>query len=183
MFAHVFSRREKALITVLALLLVVAFYYLVVEKRVDEAIATAEQQISFYQTQNNALLARKVKMDNMQKQLDEIFSKETIVVVPNYDNLQNEMVFLQDALFDTDEYSLSLGNVSKAADGIVSRGISVSYTTQSYASATEILTNVQGCQYCSTVQNVNISSTQKGVPLNNSTIKVSFNIVFYEAIK
>lgn len=182
MFSHVFSRREKALITVLALLLVVAFYYLVVEKRVDEAIATAEHDISYYQTQNNALIARKAKMDNMKRQLDEIYAKGNLVIVPPYDNLENVMEFLNGVLIESDGFNINLGNVAGAADGIVSRNISINFVTGSYASATEILANIQSSPYCSTVQNVNISSNG-GPTINEGAVKVSFNIVFYETTK
>lgn len=184
MLSRAFTKREKILMTILALMLVVAFYYLVVEQRIGGAIEQAEADIEFYQTENALLQTQKDKIDYMKGQLEIIHQQDDPQIVPPYDNLQQVMLFLNAVLSTTSDYSISFGTAQLPDGGsyIATRSVAINFASPSYPVAKQVVKNLQECPYCCTLQNLNIMPAVSGYAVTEGNVNVSLNVVFYESV-
>ena len=184
MMSRAFTKREKILMTILAVMLVVAFYYLVVEQRIGGAIEQAEADIAFYETENPILQAQKDKIDYMKAYLEEIYKQEDPQIVPEYDNLQQVMLFLNTVLSTTNDYSISFGTAQlpEGSGYIATRYVAINFASPSYAVAKQVVRNLQDCPYCCTLQNLNIMPANSGNAVVSGNVNVSLNVVFYESV-
>ena len=107
-----FTRREKVLLIILALLLLFAVYFLAVHRPVTEALDRIRTESETISSDLVVLEAKHQRMEQMQKELDEILAQPNVAEIPTYDNLQQVMDFLNTVLRSASEYSLSFQNLS-----------------------------------------------------------------------
>ena len=183
MLSRAFTRREKVLLTILALLLVFAFYYLVIEVRVGDAIDSYKEQIAFDDQQIAALSAQKAKMDAMKAELEEIMKQDDPIIVPDYDNLQEVMIFLNTVLSITNDYSINFGNAQMPAEGsyIVQRDVQINFSAPSYDVAKTVISGLQDSHFCCRVSNVSIVPGVNGHAITDGNVSVGLSMSFYEA--
>ena len=98
-----FTRREKILLVILALLLLAAVYFWVVHLPVTETLADVQAQKEDISANLMVLEAQQQRMEKMQAELDEILSQPNVAEIPKYDNLQRVMDFLNTVLRFADE--------------------------------------------------------------------------------
>ena len=154
--------REKILMCILAVLLVVCAYYYAFYMPVLQKIIDNKAEIAFLDEQNQILDAQVEKMNQMQRELDEIISGETgsVKELPAYDNSQNVMHSLSSILENANQYNVSFSSV-EIEESTVRRHINLSYDCNDYASAKEILEQIYESEYRSLIKDVHLSGGEE----------------------
>jgi hypothetical protein len=147
---------------------VMLFYLPMTEKR-----ATLENQIGTIQgtiQEDQIKLARK---EQMERELTQLFSSGSAPAsIAPYDNIQALMVELNGILGQTREYALNFSTVD-TSETIVRRYISLSYTTDTYASAKSVLQSLHDSTYRCMLDGLDLTFTDDGV-------EVDATLVFFE---
>lgn len=141
-----FSTRETVLILVLALLLVVACYYFLVVKNVSDTVAANNEQLAGIEMNIGAQESLAADRARMKAELDELGDDETLPEVAVYDNIRNELNELNTLLGSATTYNLSFGQPTVEGQ-LVRRTVTVSFTTPSYASALEVVRQLENGTY------------------------------------
>lgn len=141
-----FSTRETVLILVLALLLVVACYYFLVMKNVSDTVAANNEQLAGIEMNVGVQESLAADRARMKAELDELGDDETLPEVAVYDNIRNELNELNTLLGSATTYNLSFGQPTVEGQ-LVRRTVTVSFTTPSYASALEVVRQLENGTY------------------------------------
>ncbi len=191
MLMRSFSRREKVMLIILALVLVVGLYVLLVQRPVEakvDELALEKEELELKQQVAEIRLGQYNKMKN---ELDEIFAmpKDQLTVMPPYDNIETLMVQFN-AIFMGLEPKLSFPAV-QFKEGVATRPIQFEFVAPSYDQARAILTRLTRTGYRSLLDGLSIrpegadSVTRDGfLQINRSiregNVSVQGTIYFYE---
>lgn len=173
-----FSNREKALMLLLAFVLVVGLYVLLVHYPVTDRIEQAGYAAAEVEDQIAVAQARQTLYNSMKDELEEIFAMppEDVTVLPAYDNIEN-LVFLFNDIFAGTEPSLSFSNVQMQGNVAV-RPVQFSFTAGSYEHARRVLAALTGTGYRCLLDGLTFAPIDGDV--ENGALHVSGNITFYE---
>ncbi len=191
MARYTFNKKEKVLMTILALLLVGVAWYFLVFSPCQQSTQRIETQVSSTQTQVDLAASKLQSMDSMQSSIDaDKQSGKTQVTMPAYDNSQAALVQLNGALADTESYTLSFNDLDWSTSGVVKRGIDVVYGCSSYATARQVLDKLTSGTYPCTIDSVTISNSSAGSKVSTSSsgtrsvsssaTSVRVHVTFYE---
>ena len=133
-----FSRGEKILLALLALVLVGLVYYQFVDKAVRSSIEKANAETESIKVELTAVNAKIKRMEEMQAELDSIQSDPSASYMGSYNNSREELAFLNDVLKSANQYSISFSNVSRDGDQI-RRNFSLQFTTDNYSGMEKIM--------------------------------------------
>ena len=175
-----FTTREKVLLLVLAVMLLAVGYFRFFFIPVQNEISVQQQRQE--ELENSVLLeqTKLLQLETMQQKLAKIKASGAIpdAEIPDYDNIEKVMLQLNGILAHAQEYSLSIGEITDAADGILSRPVELSFTAGSYTSAREIINQLYQCPYRCAVSDI---SEQAETNLSSDgTVQVDLTITFYE---
>lgn len=169
-----FTRMEKLLILVLALVLVGLAYYQFVYKTTQNSIASAEADAAQTRSELDIAEARLAQLNALQKKLDDL-EAEGLSWMSSYNNAKAEVAFLNDILATTIQYSVSFSNVTRVGDQI-RRSFSLNYKTPDYESAQEIIKKLCACENRCLVSDVSCSIAADG------TVTMRQTATFYETM-
>lgn len=141
------TRREKVLLGFLAVLLIAAAYYLLVHRTVVDTMARIAAEKQTIETEILINEAKAQKLATMKKELAEIESQGVKSVVPEYDNLSKEIVFLNSILSGTTDYTINFSSLT-TTEGIARRVTNLEFTSSSYTQSCKIIEELQNCEYC-----------------------------------
>lgn len=183
-----FTRREKVLLIILALLLLFAVYFLAVHRPVTEALDRIQAESETVSADLMVLEAKQQHMEQMQKELDEILAQPNVAEIPTYDNLQQVMNFLNTVLHSANEYSLSFQSLQQQEDNsILRRAMQMTFVTLSYKEARDMISQLQNCPYRCQLSDFSIApATADGqsrdtvAALLDGPVQVSVTVTFYE---
>lgn len=182
-----FTRREKVLLVILALLLLFALYYLAIHRPVTEALNRIQVESETVSTDLMVLETKQQRMAEMQKELDEILSQPNVSEIPKYDNLQRVMDFLNTVLSSANEYSLSFQGLQQPENGdILRRPMQMSFISTSYNGARSMIEQLQNCPYRCQLSDFSIApvslegQSQDAASLLDGPVQVSLTVTFYE---
>ena len=147
------TRREKGLLILLGVLLVAAAYYLAVHRVVVDNLADIATQKSEAETEITINSAKVAQLKNMKAELAEIEEHGIKSVVPVYDNLSKEIVFLNNVLKGTTDYTINFSSLT-TTQGIARRVANLEFTTPSYDKSCSIVDQLQNCEYCCRIGDV-----------------------------
>lgn len=168
------SIREKVLLGILLILVLISGYVMFVYMPVQETTQRLEQDIA---SGEELLLAYETKVSEktrMEQELKELFATNpNPVSLPAYNNVQNIMVELNRILEQTSDYSVQFTS-ENTEDTIVRRNVTVQYRCGSYELAKQTLTQLHDSQYRCMLDDVTISEQENG------QTGVVANIVFFE---
>ena len=133
-----FSRGEKILLVLLALVLVGLVYYQFVDRVVRDNIAQAKAQTEAAQTELTAVNAKIKRMEEMQAELDSITRNPNASYMGSYNNSQEELAFLNDVLKSALQYTITFSNVTRDGDQI-RRNFSLQFSTSDFVSMEKIM--------------------------------------------
>lgn len=175
-----FTTREKVLLLVLAVVLLAVGYFRFFLTPIQNEINTQQQR---QEELTNSILLEQTKLQQlemMQEKVDKIKASGTVpdAEVPNYDNIEKVMLQLNGILAQAQEYNLAFGEISDENDGILSRPVELSFVTDSYASAREIINQLYQCPYRCAVSDIS-EQAEKDLS-SDSTIRVDLTVTFYE---
>lgn len=182
-----FTRREKVLLIILALLLLFAVYFLAVHRPVTEALDRIQAESETVSADLMVLEAKQQRMEQMQKELDEILAQPNVAEIPTYDNLQQVMNFLNTVLHSANEYSLSFQSLQQQEDNsILRRAMQMTFVTLSYKEARDMISQLQNCPYRCQLSDFSIApvsaggQSQEAASLLDGPVQVSVTVTFYE---
>ena len=182
-----FTRREKVLLAILAVLLLFALYYLAVHRPVTEALSRIQSESETVSVDLTVLEAKEQRMIQMQQELDEILSQPNVSEIPKYDNLQQVMDFLNTVLSSASEYTLSFQGLQQPQDGgILRRTMQMTFTTPSYDAARSMIEQLQNCPYRCQLSDFSIlpfsadSQPQDAASLLDGSVQASVTVTFFE---
>lgn len=135
-----FSGKEKFLLAFFILIIIGAAYFYLVDQPVRNRIANAQSRQEELQTELTIASAKVGKLKKMKEELDaaQTSGKMSSTYMPSYNNVKEEISFLNDILAATREYTLSFSNVTRNGDQI-RRSVSLSFVTSSYEDARAII--------------------------------------------
>ncbi len=176
-----FSRREKGLLLLLVVVLLVGLYFKLVHypivSRMEEIEAETEETL-------DAQAVADVRLgiyNDMSAELEEIFAMpaEDITEMPAYDNEATLMGYLNYIFAGTDQNL----NISKVQNGnIWERNVRFSFTARSYAQARGVITDLTHTGYRSLLDSLSFapSGGEEGEGIETGELTVSGSITFYE---
>lgn len=184
-----FTRRERVLLVILAVLLLFAVYFLTVHIPVTEALEQAQMESESLSTDIMVLEAKQARMEQMQRELDILLAQPNVAEIPSYDNLDRVMDYLNTVLSTTEEYSLSFQGLQQPEDSIIIyREMQMTYVSPSYQAAREVMEQLQNCPYrCQLSGLTMVPSTRDGQTLNpdavltNGPVLVHLVVTFFES--
>lgn len=169
MLTYTFSTREKVLLAVLAFVAVGIAWYQLIFRNIQGQIASIDSQIITIQdeaTINQSKVASVAKM----RSTIEYYQGQGLVaaMIPNYDNTQNLMAYLNGVLGSTQGYSISFDSPELSEeDNTVHRSGLLTFTTNSYAEAKSIAEAVAHGPYPCEIESFGI--TDNSVQADGST--------------
>ena len=170
-----FTLLERLLIAFLALVLLGLFYYYFVDQTVRQSIQASEAEYSDTLSELNTMQARLQHLQSVQATLDDLEAEGRLSWMGSYNNSKAEVTFLNDILADTLNYSVSFSNVTRSGDQI-RRSFSLTYTTQGYKAARDIMIKLlEGRNRC-LVGDVRCSIN------GNGTVNMNQSATFYETM-
>lgn len=182
--------RERVLL-VLVVLVAVGFafwnFWIAPIQHELSGLAAQENQL---QMQITASKNQVSELSQMEKELEALRAQnDNGSTLPAYDNLPVLMQELNSVLGKASTFSLSFGNVDTSSQ-IVTRSVTLTYSSSSYAQALEILSQLRyGKERC-VIENVSISlgnslgiqssSSQSALPTRASAATVNATLKFFE---
>lgn len=168
------TTREKVLMCVLAVLLVICAYYYAFYTPVLQKIASYKEEIVYLEDQNLILDTQVNKMNQMKDELDKIQAGEmgSVKELPAFDNSQNVMNSLSFILQSANQYNVSFATVEEE-DSTVRRNIQLSYDCSNYEAAKTILSKIYESEYRSLIKDVHLSN-------GNGSCHVTVEITYFE---
>lgn len=172
-----FTTREKVLITMLAVLMISVGYFKLILTPINEKIAIYQDNMSQEQEEITQRLIVAADIKKMQTKIDEIMASGEAHAIPYYDNSTMLMLELHSILHNTDDYSLSFGNLT-ADEYMMLRPVSMSFKTNSYGEARQIIDALYASDNIMKITDVSINMNAN----NSSGVSVSMNLTYYELI-
>ena len=173
---HTFTRREKFLMFICAVLALGIFYYEAVYKSVTDGIKsydTAELQDELTIAQTKA--AQEATMKKAISDSSSTSQKGTISV---YNNLANEVNALGSILNGQAENVSITWSSPTVTDTTVRRQAAISFKTSDYASARALIQAINDNPYRNIISNVTVSNDTKG-----SSTTATLTVTFFETTK
>ena len=158
-----FTTREKVMLLVLTVLLIVIAYFKLILEPINNSIDEYQSETAAEQDeilQNTELLTR---MNQMQKELEEIYAAGDPTPIPNYDNSGKLLVELNSILSASVDYSLDFGQVSALNDGyIMCRPINMTFTTNTHAETRAIIDALHNSDFTNQISDISVQFENSG---------------------
>lgn len=174
-FSRNFTRIEKILILVLAIVLVGLVYYKFVYVNIEETISSANAEAETLQGEVDIAEAQLAAMQAKQSELDSIEASDDLSYMPSYNSSSAEIAFLNDVLDDTLQYSISFADVTRSGDQI-RRNFTLQYRTKNYADAEKIIQALCDGEFRCLVGDIQCSIADDG------TVTIGQTATFYETM-
>ncbi len=174
------SGRESLMLVFLLVLVIGVVYYMGFYTPLQEELAQISTQTVDTQMQVTTSMAKVLKMDSMQAELDEILSRPAnqITEIAPYDNKEVVLNQLNGILGRTSKYSLNFTDPDVQSDGTVRRNISMTFQCESYAAAKQVIEDLTDSQWRCLVSNLAISSENGNIM--EDAVTVTATITFFE---
>ncbi len=172
-----FTVREKVLLTIMAIILIVLLYFRFVDMPVRDALASAASQKSDKESELAIVNAQLASLQRKQDELNGIVEAEDVSIMPSYNNERNVAKLLNDVLTPYG-YSITFSNVTRDGDQ-VRRNISLQFHASSYADVEDVLKKLTSSEYRCLIGNVNGTVDTRNA---NGGYSVSTTMTFYETM-
>ena len=173
-----FTRGEKVLLLILALILVGLAYYLVVDRPVRAALESARAEKEAIRTELTTLQGRITRMEKMEQELNAIRANPGVSRMGSYNNSKAELDFLNELLAETEEYNVSFTGVTRDGDQ-VRRNFNLKFTVQDFATAERLLKKIYACDMRCLINDISYSKTRT---YYNSADRLHYARDYYERV-
>ena len=188
MLTYTFSMREKVLLAILGFVGVGILWYFFVYSNIHGQIATIDSEMAAAQEQLVATQSQTASYANMEKMVEEYKTKGTATLtMPNYDNTQALMAFLNGALGGTKGYDISFDDPAlDDSDGYVHRSGTISFNSASYSDARSVIDAIARGPYPCRVDGVGVvddsskASSKTGNTTNDAPVVVNLQLTYFE---
>lgn len=188
MFTYTLSRREKALLLALGVVVLLIIWFVFVFQRTTNEITSMDSEISAIETQKTTASAQVQKMHYMQESIAKYKAAGVAPTpIPYFDNMTPLMSELNRILSVTTNYSLSFDELdTETSPEYVLRGVTADFTCDSFASAEAVVTALARGQFACNIDSVAISDSSAGrvARISGATgpvaVTASVHITFFE---
>ena len=154
-----FTRAEKIILVILALVLVGLAYYQFVYKMVAESIQKAHAEAEAIRVEMTGVNAKIQRMEEMQAELESIQSNPNASYMGSYNNSKEELAFLNDVLGGALQYTITFSNVTRDGDQI-RRNFSLQFTTADYAAMERLINQLCNSKLRCLINDISYSVTR-----------------------
>lgn len=180
MLKYKFSFKEIILVIIAAVLALGIFYYQVILKSYNNAKTTYDTSI--LQDEQSVLLAKAQKLKTMQDYIDS-HSSTNYGTIAVYNNQANEISALS-RVFEGKIDNVSINwSEPVLTDTIVRRNATISFKTNNYDLAKELVEDIINLRYRCIITNMSIADSNQDSLSDSNSINVSLNVTFYETIE
>ena len=173
-----FTRGEKALLLLLALILLGLTYYLAVDRPVRAALESARAEKEAIRTELTTLQGRIARMEKMEQELNAIRANPGVSRMGSYNNSKAELDFLNELLDETDEYTVTFTGVTRDGDQ-VRRTFNLKFAVQDFTTAERLLKKIYGCEMRCLINDISYSRTRT---YYNTTDRLRYARDYYERV-
>lgn len=186
-----FTKREKVMLVILAVLIIGIGYFKFLLEPVNAGIENYRQMEAMEQDQilQNATLVQQKRQ--MEQELEALFESGDPSPIPTYDNSANLLVELHKILEGSAEYTLNFtGTNPMDVQYLIGRPVSLTFRTASYSAARRIIDKLHNSSNINSISDLSIqfnSDHNQIIYWNESTedsdkypIVVSLTITYYE---
>ena len=166
------TRREKILLLVLIVVVLVAGYCKLILIPINDQISSYRLNMEAEQTEldaNQGKMAQMQKMGGLGKMLE---------MIPQYDNSGKLMIELHEIMSDTLDYSLDCSAGTVQQDYIMLRPIVMTFRTSTYAQARQIVDRLCSSENISQISDMNMNTYTEG--RNSGTVETTLVITYFE---
>lgn len=176
------SARDIFMVVFLVLLLGSVAYYLGFYRPLMQEIGQVGDTIWAVEDQINESVTNVARMEVMQAELDEIFSRpaDEITEIAPYDNKEVVLSELNGILQASETYKLTFAEPVMQEDGAVRRNVTMNFSCKDYESAKTIIGNLNENHWRCMVSNLSLSGNGD---LMENGVTVSATITFFESTK
>ncbi|MDT3844579.1 MAG: hypothetical protein LIV11_08385 [Bacillota bacterium] len=172
-----FTRKEKALLFLLAIILAGLLYYETVYRALDNA--RTSYNLENLQNEYQLYLMKSTQIKKMNEAIRK-GREESESTVESYNNLKNEIVELNDIFAEASYFNFSFEQAT-AVDDAVRRTVTASFNANSYADARRMLERLYHCKYRCLIRDIAIDG-EKEQDLAAGAVKCTFTVTFYETM-
>ncbi len=181
MLTKAFTSREKILLLFLAVMLVLAVYYLTILRPTSEAIAKSQAEIT--EIENN-MITEQTKagiLADMKAVLDKVpESEKNGAQIPDYDNFENVLDELSVALSNASDVKINFSKETVSKDLII-REMQVAFFAENYAVAKSIISNLYAGPYKCDISKATLQLADSATnDITTAKVSALVNIVYYE---
>ena len=188
MLTYTLSRREKALILGLAVILLVLAWFMLVYQRTTDEMTRLDGQISTVQSEMTLATAKAGRMSAMQKVIDE--SKQAGISpkpVPDFDNMTPLMTELNAIMGATSNYTLAFDALDRETSAeYVLRGVRADFSCDTVPQAEAVVSALEGGVFPCSIDSVTIADHTAGGTSRtlgvrgSSAVSATVHVTFFE---
>ena len=160
------TRREKTLLLVLIVVVLVAGYCKLILIPINDQISSYRLNMEAEQTELDANQGKMAQMQKMQKAIEEIKAAGEKRTIPQYDNSGKL------------DYSLDCSAGTVQQDYIMLRPIVMTFRTSTYAQARQIVDRLCSSENISQISDMNMNTYTEG--RNSGTVETTLVITYFE---
>ena len=170
---HVFTTREKALIIVLAVIILGFCYYNFFLSPINDEISNYNAEASVLESELTINSVKSAQRNAMADQIEEL-KAQGATTIPEYNNNQNVMMELNSILQGALDYSISFDATSNI-DYVVLRPAYLTVTTSTYAEMRAIIDKLYASSNKMRMSDLNITISEK-----DGTVTANMRITYFE---
>jgi Tfp pilus assembly protein PilO len=173
-------------IVLLGVLLVVIFYYFVVQIPITNEMNAISAEKAGLMDEVDTKTAMLVTQKSMQKALDEVYAQNggQPDEMPAYDNSDALLEELNTVLASAETYSINFKAEDRETSAyVVRRVLQLSYNTATYWMAEHILDEIAASPYESLISDLSISDNTKKSAKGDALVNVSLTLTYFEYVQ
>ena len=173
-----FTRREKSLLVILSVILMALLYFLVVDRPVRTAIASANAEAEALRTELAAVQGKALRLEKLKKELGEVKEHGELSRMESYNNSSAEISFLYDILAETQQYNIEFSDITRNGDQI-RRNFSLKFRTRDYDAMRSVINRLCASEYRCLVDEIRC---QRTINDRESYVTANVTATFYETM-
>ncbi len=171
------TKREKALLLVLVVLVLVLGYFKLVLQPINDQVSQYKAEAEAQQIQLEQDQIKVAQMNKMQQAIDQIKASGESRSIPQYDNSGKLMTELHQIMSATLDYSLDCSAGTTQDSYIMLRPIVMTFRTSTYEQARQIIDQLCASENISQISDVNINVRSAS---SGSTVETTLAITYFE---
>lgn len=170
-----FTRNEKILLVLLAVVLVGLVYYRFIYLNIQSSISSSKAESQSLQSEMEIAQAKLSRLAQMQQELDSVKKSGDTSRMESYNNSKEETAFLSEILSASRDYNIAFSDVTRTGDQI-RRSFTLQYRTLNYQEAETIMMRLCEGPYRCLIGDVNCNIAED----NGTTVNMT--ATFFETM-
>ena len=171
-----FTTREKILVLILAVLVVIAVYYFAVVQNVSSTIEANNAALDDIETEITTQQTIALQRNKLEAALEQLGDTAKLPEVAVYDNIRAEFDEVEALMAKAETFNVSFGNPTVTGTS-VRRTVTVTYTMDTYADAAAVVTALSNGDYYCIVDSFSFATKKT---TSGSAISATLHATFFE---